>query len=448
MKLAHNISKSFKNLHVPTTARLDEKIFSEIAKASMETETIKPASAGQNVWRIIMKTKITKLAAAAVIIIGVLLSITIFDVGVKPAYAIEQTIEAFMNVRFLHTMRHDESGKLEDERWIEIGPDGIQARYRQDTPSKLLVVDNLENIFVYRKDKNAVILYGPDGQKYSWIHDLHKFFKDMAGDSALTIEENVDYNGQKAHLVRWLTLNVDCYINPETKLPIALGPDEIYYEEPPEGIFDIPPIPEVPTFVDMRTDAQDTGKPSWMANEQTAQLKFDEARKALATGEYQKAVELFKKVFELEGTGRNWAWFWLGQAHYDLGQYDAAIKAFTQVIDMFAKHNIVSHYSYLARGHAYRAIGDEEAAWEDFEVALPVMIDSLRNIQGAGKFNCADDPLHRGGGVPSEENLPRMIERLREVTGQNFGYDSQGTAEDNEQAISAWEDWWQEYIAE
>ena len=70
MRSAHNISKSLKNLHVPTTARLDEKIFSEITKASMETENKKPTS---NVWRIIMKTKITKSAAAVIIGIVVLL---------------------------------------------------------------------------------------------------------------------------------------------------------------------------------------------------------------------------------------------------------------------------------------------------------------------------------------------------------------------------------------
>jgi hypothetical protein len=34
-----------------------------------------------------------------------------------------------------------------------------------------------------------------------------------------------------------------------------------------------------------------------------------------------------------------------------------------------------------------------------------------------------------------------MINRLRTMTGQNFGYDPYASAEENEQAIVAWEDW-------
>jgi hypothetical protein len=36
-----------------------------------------------------------------------------------------------------------------------------------------------------------------------------------------------------------------------------------------------------------------------------------------------------------------------------------------------------------------------------------------------------------------------MINRLRIITGQNFGYDSDTSIEENEQAISAWEQWYQ-----
>ena len=79
------------------------------------------------VRRLIMN-RFSKLAAAAVIIIAAVLAITVLDKSIAPAYAIEQTIEAFKNVRFMHIVRRDEAGNLEDERWIEIGPDGIQAR--------------------------------------------------------------------------------------------------------------------------------------------------------------------------------------------------------------------------------------------------------------------------------------------------------------------------------
>ena len=137
-------------------------------------------------------SRLTKLAAAAAIIVAVALSITIVDKLASPAYAIEQTIEAFKNIRYMHIVQHDKAGNIEDERWIEIGPDGTQARYRQDTPPNFLVVDDRKTVFAHSKDKNTVVLYDPADQWYTWIHNLGTFFKDLAGDANVTIEENID----------------------------------------------------------------------------------------------------------------------------------------------------------------------------------------------------------------------------------------------------------------
>jgi hypothetical protein len=60
-------------------------------------------------------------------------------------------------------------------------------------------------------------------------------------------------------------------------------------------------------------------------------------------------------------------------------------------------------------------------------------------------FDYADDPLYRN--LPkdkrptAEQSLAMMINRLRIITGQNFGYDPDVSAEENEQAIAGWEDW-------
>jgi len=135
-----------------------------------------------------------------------------------------------------------------------------------------------------------------------------------------------------------------------------------------------------------------------------AQQSFNEARMMLAAGEHEKAIELFNSVVEIQ-PGRNWAWFWLGKAHYELGQYDPAIYEFSKVIDMFSKHEVVPHYCYLARGLAYAAKGMEEMARQDLSVTLPVMIDALRNIKGA---SCSITPM-----IPCTEAFPRMSARLQ-----------------------------------
>jgi len=389
-------------------------------------------------------SRLMKLAAAVAIISAVAMSLNLLDRSVPTAYAVEQTVEAFKNVRYVHILKRDGAGQVEDERWIEIGPDGFQARYRQDAPPNLLVVDNRETIFKYRKNKNTVVLSGPEERyRLMWIGPLGEVFKELAGEGSVIIEENVNYRGQKAHRVRWLMTNQDCYIDPESKLPITLLGYDISYEKPPENIFDIPGIPDGVTLIDKRPGAPETPEPVWAQEGEITKEQFKQARHALADGQHHEAAALLAKVVEV-GSGHGWAWFWLGKAHYEMGEYDAAIYDFSKVIDR-KSFDVVRHYCHLARGLAYRAKGMTEMAQRDFDIALPVMIGALRNIKGAFMFDYADDPLFGDG--PKEkwptapQSLTAMIERLRTATGHNFGYRPDATLEEKERAIAAWEEW-------
>ena len=78
MRPADNMPKSFKKLHVPTSSGLDERIHDEISRASVETNGNRPADPKPVLWRIIMKSRITKVAAAAAIIIAVFIGINLF----------------------------------------------------------------------------------------------------------------------------------------------------------------------------------------------------------------------------------------------------------------------------------------------------------------------------------------------------------------------------------
>lgn len=135
---------------------------------------------------------------------------------------------------------------------------------------------------------------------------------------------------------------------------------------------------------------------------------------------------------------RNWAWYWLGWAHYELAQYDAAIEAYSKFTG--------SAYIYYARSLAYAAKAMEEPARKDIAKALPRMIFALRHVEAAMFFDAADDEkgLERNNGT-EQQCRSRMIERLRLATGQNFGFDSEASIKDNEQAIQDWEQWWQEH---
>jgi tetratricopeptide (TPR) repeat protein len=84
-----------------------------------------------------------------------------------------------------------------------------------------------------------------------------------------------------------------------------------------------------------------------------------------------------------------------------------------------------------------------EAAKANFQACLPAMIKTLRTPSGGSMFEYADNPLIRYGQYkPGErEVVVKMINRLRLITGQNFGYDPNATDAENEAAIAAWEQW-------
>jgi tetratricopeptide (TPR) repeat protein len=409
------------------------------------------------VRRFTMNRTMKFAAAAAVVVFAVVGGTRLLDQFGSRAYAIAQTKEAMQAVRYMHLVKYDKAGNVEDERWEEIDANGYQARYRQNTPSSsFYVVDDRKTVMVYHaaKDKNTAILYDPRDRSYTWHYAPGKMFDEIAaGRPAYKIvAENVQYQGRPAHHLRGVAFDDDVYIDPETKLPMAIGDYEVSYEEPPAATFDIMP-PAGATVVDKRPGATPGPEPQWMVQERekeelgnAAQSYFEQGRRALGAGSYAAAVEALTKCIETQGR-RNWALFWLGKALYESGKYDEAIFRLTQAIEMA---DIPSYY--LARAAAFQGKGMTDMAQIDFGKALPKMIESLRNVKAAWSFDLADDPLRCADGMRQDchgaptpqQSLIMMIGRLRIFTGQNFGYDPGAGDAEKERAITAWEQWAQE----
>jgi tetratricopeptide (TPR) repeat protein len=416
----------------------------------------------QLIVRRLTMNRYAKLAAAAAVVLAIIGGASFLGRFGSKAYAIEQTIEALRNVRYMHIVKYDKAGNLEDERWEEIDPNGYQARYRQNTPShSFYVVDDRKTVMVYHasKDKNTAVLYDPKEESYTWHYAPGKMFDEIAsGKPAYTVvAENVQYKGRPAHHLRQVAGDTDVYIDPQTKLPIAMGDYEFSFEEPPQGTFDIVP-PEGAIVVDKRPGAKPGPEPLWMVQERekeemgkVAQGYFEQGRRALATGEYAAAVDALTKAVEIS-SGRNWAWFWLGKALCESGKYDETIYRLTRVIEMTSEHGMSIPSYYLVRALAYQGKGMTDMAQIDFEKALPKMIEALRNSEAAWSFDLADDPLRCADGMSEgcheaptqEQSLVMMINRLRILTGQNFGYDPNAGEQEKERAIAAWEQWYKD----
>ena len=85
MKPVDNIKNSIKNLHVTPNAKTHQQRLNDILQAQENAKKTRLAKPQTNIWRIIMKSKITKLATAAVIIIAVMFGINQFGGSIDGA---------------------------------------------------------------------------------------------------------------------------------------------------------------------------------------------------------------------------------------------------------------------------------------------------------------------------------------------------------------------------
>ena len=381
------------------------------------------------------------------------------DTKSSPAPGKAGAAAARARVRTMHLVQRDRTGALVDERWVEIGPDGLQAKYRQDTSSRgYIVVDDGQIVMRHYPAKNTAVLYeSGTGAGATWHYAPGRLLDELAalGPDYSMVRENVQYKGKAAHHLRWAIGNLDVYIDPVTKLPLAHGPYDISYEQPPGSTF-AAVAPEGATVVDRRPGATPCVEPEWMLEERqqealhdAADRWFQEGRRALAAGDNKEAVALLGKTVEI-WPGRNWAWLWLARALHNCGDYDAAVCRLTTIIDtMLAEHGTTIQAYYWVRALAYKAKGMHGMADLDLQKALPSMVQGLRSAQAAGLFDLVDDPLIRADGMregchepPTRaESLTNMINRLRAATEQSFGYDPAANPPESEAAIAAWEAW-------
>jgi len=119
-----------------------------------------------DIRRIIMKSKITKLATAAIIILAVTLSINLLDKSVTSAYAIEQTIEACHSVRYLHIQSSVSPDQEPGKTWVEFDEEKKKKNARIDLPEwagggdgpKLIIWKENKAQLWMKKKKNLVTI--------------------------------------------------------------------------------------------------------------------------------------------------------------------------------------------------------------------------------------------------------------------------------------------------
>ncbi|MHC4204904.1 MAG: carboxypeptidase regulatory-like domain-containing protein [Planctomycetota bacterium] len=210
MRPADNIRKSFKELHIPTSAELDEQINAEISMALVKAKNNKSADPLPNIWRIIMKSKMTKFAAAAVIIVAVVL---VLDIVYEPELvsgAFADVVQPLLAVEAgSFKMTIDVTGA--DLDWINYGDDPVQTidvvfaepgRTRWDTPTGETLIVNMQEgklmILMHAEKQAAVMQLGPAGMipvhnRFNKLLELKPFIR-----YALEVEnDSVEFLGER-----------------------------------------------------------------------------------------------------------------------------------------------------------------------------------------------------------------------------------------------------------
>jgi len=164
-----NIIKNFcarKKTEVKTTPELDMRIMNDALPAQEKSKKIKSAKLKPSIGRTIMKSKITKLATAAVIILAVVVSITFLNKSVTPTYGFEQTIEAYRGLRYIHVKNVSPPAYGPQDTWLEFDENGelIQMRVEEGEGDSF-------RIMVWAND--TIKWWSPPKNKFVVLHETH-----------------------------------------------------------------------------------------------------------------------------------------------------------------------------------------------------------------------------------------------------------------------------------
>ncbi len=250
------------NLRVPADAGMDERILGDAVKKMEESRKTKSALAGLNIRRIIMRSRVTKTAAAAAIVAGLMVVVFVLDEAAAPAYAIEQTIDAIREVKTVH-MAGEFYKQGEFECWMkyEGDPDIPTHVWLGRAGTNLSKICSPDGVFGLNKRTNAVHFARRDERGKTWIIKFGSFFKEAVEGARRTDSMGVYTEGQ--HIVVHIKTpkrEQKFLVDPKTKLPISFStitdddPMEMmretlavrnlqwihYNQVPPEGIFDLP----------------------------------------------------------------------------------------------------------------------------------------------------------------------------------------------------------------
>lgn len=404
MRRLENTEKLIKKLRYRAEPEVHDRVLGNVLQMLDKSKEKGTAKAEPNIWRIIMKSSITKLAAAAVIILAAVLSITIINKSATPAWAIEQTVEALENIQTFVISGTDRYG---DEsipfklwfRFLDRNSNSFDLRYASD---KQIVVVRDTGAWRYWRETNTVKVYENittsgsdmmrDLQTVYKMADLNPWItarvfetlKSFADDWRETYGKD-EKTGRDCVFVTcsykplcisfWFVCDLENKLIIEGKFwrnvdregqPECHAINFAYNEKIPDEVFDFQ-IPEGATVINPQEQKE-------------ANALFDSGEKLFhQQKEYPQAIKVYQQVYEKypELNISEEALMMIGMCYGRLGQREKAIETFEKCIREYPnlKGWIETTYFYL--GCAYVDTGHKDKALEAFKTCL-IMGEGIR----------------------------------------------------------------------
>ena len=229
MRPSEDIEKLIKKLHYETSAETHDKVYRNVMQALDKQLKQKAGAAAPVLWRIIMKSPITKLSTAVVVIACIALVVSFTEKIVTPAYSFEQTLKAMHDLRTMYMVCKDWSDE-EFEIWIKLDPNtGIPEYCRAYWPRiKVLDISRPDTSYQYNERGNLVQINS--GKLYSIHVAPANIFEQLLEASrenpdSMVIFHEHDGQSNKSLIVvitRGYGQSYKVYIDPETKLPVRM----------------------------------------------------------------------------------------------------------------------------------------------------------------------------------------------------------------------------------
>ena len=209
MRPIDNIHKSIKKLHLKASAELDKRVHDDISRSLAESEKTESAHTEPNIWRTIIKSRITKLAAAAVIIIAVLAGINYFGGSIDGAsVAWAEMIESMKQLPWMHIVMESNrgEGKQRFEVWVSF--ESQIAATKRSSGEAAYRNGRTHLAHVYDPDEHSItVSYFSDADDISkgatsvW-NFWESWLKQVAESSTAFTEETGQYNRRKAKIYK------------------------------------------------------------------------------------------------------------------------------------------------------------------------------------------------------------------------------------------------------